>query len=704
MIIKIKQFSWYKQRFNEWFDNQSFKLNSNQSIDLSYQKSQTLINNISTFKNDPRFIVRDEWEVDFTPSSSLSERMIWTGEELILWSGDEDGEGDAPGHRYNPITDSWVEMSTVNAPDARNRYSLVWTGTEMIVWGGKPIVNNQLYGGKYNPSTDTWSSISTINSPHTRDKHTAIWTGTDMIVWGGNRGPQYDESNEGNIYNLENDTWTTISNINAPSARVDHSAIWTGEEMIIWGGRGRLNTGGKYNPSTNSWLPVNIINAPEGRTSHTAIWTGEEMIIWGGIGAINPFTNSGGKYNPVSDVWNDINMTNAPNGTSNHSAFFTGSEMVVWGGTSQGPGGAPNGGRYNVELDTWISTNTLNAPQRLGSEYYRAVWTGEDMIVWGNRRGGKYNLASDTWVSSRLNIPILNTDNLIWTGNSIIGINYASFRHESETFSLNPNTGVWKHLARPPEPVVLDYTNNWTGSIMIVITYDLDNHLYGFKYDPVLDNWEDISYVDFTNTYRQHTSVWTGTELLIWSKSNGLKYDPILNSWELVSSINAPIVEEEQYATWTGAKMLIWGGRSSGNEYVNSGGLYNPSSDIWEATSLLNAPTARKNHTAVWTNEVMIVWGGKDTSISGDAVNSGFIYNPIFNEWSNMINLNLPEPRYEHSAIWTGEDMIIWGGRIDQVNKINSGHKYNLNTDLWEDITNVDGLYLPAVYILIKIE
>ena len=40
-------------------------------------------------------------------------------------------------------------------------------------------------GGRYNPSTDSWTATSTINAPTARDYHTAVWTGTEMIVWGG---------------------------------------------------------------------------------------------------------------------------------------------------------------------------------------------------------------------------------------------------------------------------------------------------------------------------------------------------------------------------------------------------------------------------------------------------------------------------------------------------------------------------------------
>ena len=47
-------------------------------------------------------------------------------------------------------------------------------------------------GGRYNPSTDTWTATSTgANVPAAREVHTAVWTGTEMIVWGGGFDGRY---------------------------------------------------------------------------------------------------------------------------------------------------------------------------------------------------------------------------------------------------------------------------------------------------------------------------------------------------------------------------------------------------------------------------------------------------------------------------------------------------------------------------------
>src|SRR5439155_15792653 len=81
------------------------------------------------------------------------------------------------------------------------------------------------------------------------------------------------------------DTWRPTFKV-VPDVRYYHTAVWTGSEMIIWGGGGPgyLNSGGKYIPATDTWMPTSTTNVPTARYLHTAIWTGTEMIVWGGIG------------------------------------------------------------------------------------------------------------------------------------------------------------------------------------------------------------------------------------------------------------------------------------------------------------------------------------------------------------------------------------------------------------------------------------
>src|SRR5438445_8308331 len=116
-----------------------------------------------------------------------------------------------------------------------------------------------------------------------------------MIVWGVVDLSGY--FNTGGRYHPTTDSWTATSTTNAPAGREIHTAVWTGSEMIVWGGYNGsdLNTGGRYNPGTDSWVATSTFNAPAARDSHTAVWTGSEMIVWGGVTSGSNFKNSGSK-------------------------------------------------------------------------------------------------------------------------------------------------------------------------------------------------------------------------------------------------------------------------------------------------------------------------------------------------------------------------------------------------------------------------
>src|SRR5437879_7403774 len=105
--------------------------------------------------------------------------------------------------------------------------------------------------------------------------------------------------------------------------------------MINWGGTQGcvvyLNTGGRYNPSTDSWTATSLTNAPAARDYHTAVWTGSEMIVWGGFSG-SSYLNTGGRYNPGTDSWTATSITNAPAGRDYHTAGCTGGDMTLWGG------------------------------------------------------------------------------------------------------------------------------------------------------------------------------------------------------------------------------------------------------------------------------------------------------------------------------------------------------------------------------------
>jgi N-acetylneuraminic acid mutarotase len=126
------------------------------------------------------------------------------------------------------------------------------------VWGGVGISEILNSGGRYNPSTNSWRRTSDLNAPSERYAHTTVWTGTHMIIWGGgvDTGDFAPIYNKGGRYDPVNNQWIPTTLSGAPVERAHHSAVWTGKEVIIWGGEnanGVLKTGRIYTPFTDSW-------------------------------------------------------------------------------------------------------------------------------------------------------------------------------------------------------------------------------------------------------------------------------------------------------------------------------------------------------------------------------------------------------------------------------------------------------------------
>jgi hypothetical protein len=47
----------------------------------------------------------------------------------------------------------------------------------------------------------------------------------------------------------------------------DHTAIWNGSTMIVWGDS-RVNSGGQYNPDTGTWNNISSADAPDVNCRH----------------------------------------------------------------------------------------------------------------------------------------------------------------------------------------------------------------------------------------------------------------------------------------------------------------------------------------------------------------------------------------------------------------------------------------------------
>lgn len=348
------------------------------------------------------YVFKDQWNMINgmgAPSGRIGSVSVWTGSKMLVFGGyslsgvtiTEYNDGAA----YDPATNLWTPIA--NSPlAARHDATAVWTGSKMIVWGGLSQPNSVSYndGAMYDPATNTWTAMSSVGAPSARVYNTATWTGSKMIVFGGHRySPTVANFNDGAIYDPATNTWTAISTSGAPSVRYAHSAVWTGNKMIVFGGYGAtaLNSGGIYDPSNNSWTAISITGAPSARNAHSAIWTGSLMLVFGGYNNVPNLAvfNTGGAYNPATNTWTALPTTGAPSARYAHSAFWSGSKMIIHGGYN-GSAVLNTGALFDPATGTWSSMSSTGAPSARAAT--AAVWTGDRMIVYGGSGPSGYFL------------------------------------------------------------------------------------------------------------------------------------------------------------------------------------------------------------------------------------------------------------------------------------------------------------------------
>ena len=210
---------------------------------------------------------------------------VWTGRQVLMWGGGCCANFRADGASYDPATDVWAPIAA--GPLAGRHAPGVWTGKELIVVGGYGEEKVFADGAAYNPATKGWRSLPSLPAPRTEASIT--WTGTEVLVIGGRNaiGTADTAYADGYAYNPATNRWRHLPSSGVP--RSNHVAVWTGARLLVWGGygvrRGPENAvpahGMVYDPQTDRWsaMPASPL---KGRTDAVAVWTGTEMLVFGG--------------------------------------------------------------------------------------------------------------------------------------------------------------------------------------------------------------------------------------------------------------------------------------------------------------------------------------------------------------------------------------------------------------------------------------
>ncbi len=338
------------------------------------------------------------------PFPRTAHSVVWTGNELLIWGGGVQNFFLSDGAGYDPTADKWRPISGKSGLAGRWNHAAVWTGKEMIIWGGRAnfaSVSNFNDGAIYNPGSDTWRTMNTNGAPTARSQVCAVWTGQEFIVWGG-RGDRDASFNDGARYNPETDTWHKLPEAHGLAPRHNTPAVWTGQEMILWGGSAWIgsngytyNTGGRYDPARDRWTLIPTNAAPRPRTKHAALWTGTELIVWGGVHySDGEYFNDGARFDPVAGRWTPLPQTGAPSPRSAYLAAWSGTEAIFWGGMTTNNECFNNGARFNPTSGQWMPLTTEGAPSpRMLMRPDAGIWTGTRLLVFA---GYDFNIEFNT--------------------------------------------------------------------------------------------------------------------------------------------------------------------------------------------------------------------------------------------------------------------------------------------------------------------
>lgn len=256
------------------------------------------------------------------PEGRIRHHAFWAGDHMLVWGGISEPAAAGRGismsdtWKLDPVTWQWTETGMVNPPSPR-RFSTAtliprtsqFDSPRLMIFGGCDRQVGQYCPNYFNDGaildlgTGKWQKLA-LPAIKARGQHSAVWTGDKVLIFGG----QYKSTSlsDGFLFDPSDHKVELISSL-LSEGRYGHSAIWAGDRMIVWGGRSTFQeyaVGVKeyYLPGLSfpfgHWTEVTAPASPVARWMHTGIWTGDSLLIWGGASEFRSYLNSGGRYFP----------------------------------------------------------------------------------------------------------------------------------------------------------------------------------------------------------------------------------------------------------------------------------------------------------------------------------------------------------------------------------------------------------------------
>jgi hypothetical protein len=359
-------------------------------------------------------------------------------------------------------------------------------------------------------------------------------------------------------------TWSAMA-VGPLSARRDATTLWTGSEVLIFGGRGPgdtpLQDGARYDPATNTWAPMAPLpTGVGGGFVSLAAWTGDDAVY-----VVNH--SPGGEfswdydllaYRPDLDAWRTVveaRFDQAPDDAlialapvpiegPEALAMVDGQLVLVGWQSSRGLYGWTV---LDVKAGTWDEPHLLPGTADMYA-YEKIVQTvdGDLLFALGRSIRGNYDawgfvIDIDARTAERLdrpgrlaNPPAMEQQELHAgrAGRAVVIIGLMTDNHgqtERVAWRLDAGSLEWIDVEPPPDGPVDDWHGaslvTTDGGILLLGGLDMGDGTSGGLHtsgatrlaaDLELKRWAELPEPPIDLHRLGMSAVWTGTEVIVW--------------------------------------------------------------------------------------------------------------------------------------------------------------------------------------------
>jgi N-acetylneuraminic acid mutarotase len=213
------------------------------------------------------------------PLALYRSSTAWTGDKAYIFSG-----RDSSGHKISVLefdpSSGVVTLKGATLPTGRIMATATYLGNYAYIFGGQDVENGILDEIlRYDPNTDTVETMQT-RLPEVRMGSSAVAVGESIYVIGGRNETLHVDT----IFKFTpgNGTITTVGHMPVPGG--GRVAVYDGKRVLLFGGCGTGDTPSyihEFDPVTSQVRRLDV-RMPSCIYWTTGIWTGKEVLIFGG--------------------------------------------------------------------------------------------------------------------------------------------------------------------------------------------------------------------------------------------------------------------------------------------------------------------------------------------------------------------------------------------------------------------------------------